>query len=727
MFACAISPHDSKVMMLNCDMSCAFTTRDGGETWKMIHHSELRSNTSCRPAFHPKEPDVVFAAGDWDGRLRVSRDGGIHWKEHGDLPGGLVELYIDPGGPGFMLAGAGDRVFVSRDAGERWARVESVSGRAAGFHVDQASPKESRTCFAGTSEGVFRSRDGGRTWSPAGAGLPPLSSGGNRLSTIGTPAFAGGSNRGTGECILYVVAPSTIENGRLTGGVYRSRDRGETWRRAMGPGINQETKAADRWADGDIAQYRFVLTTDARPETVYVAGTSTGYMPPHFATVWRSDDAGETWRPVLFTDPRFEKFNVDHDKVTAKRGASYNGAPLGLSISPADPDALIFVDTGNCYVTRNGGEHWTSSHARPRKTGKVGRDESWTCNGLVVTTTWDYLIDPFEPARHYICYTDIGFARSLDGGRTWIWGGESGFPWKNTMYQMALDPETPGKMWGAFSNVHDIPMGNIILGRHGARAPGGVCVSEDFGASWRVSNSGLPEGATTGIVLDPKSPAGSRTLYAGVFDEGVFKSTDDGKSWAKAGRGLGAPGINVRVCRLNLHADGTLDALVTAKVRDGRFSPEGVGLYRSSDGGESWKKITESVTIHWPKDFTVDPRDSRIVYLGASDPERPPRAEEGGLYRTKDGGKTWTRIAREGGGHFGAYLHPNGKWIYMTLAEGTPTYPLWLSKDDGATWVPFTELPFSNILRIRFDSAAPDVIYATTFGGSVWKGPIEPR
>ena len=62
----------------------------------------------------------------------------------------------------------------------------------------------------------------------------------------------------------------------------------------------------------------------------------------------------------------------------------------------------------------------------------------------------------------------------------------------------------------------------------------------------------------------------------------------------------------------------------------------------------------------------------------------------------------------------------------MTLCEGAPGAGLWLSKDNGVTWMPFDGLPFSNIQRVVFDPDDPKVMYVTTFGGSVWKGPVEP-
>ena len=78
-----------------------------------------------------------------------------------------------------------------------------------------------------------------------------------------------------------------------------------------------------------------------------------------------------------------------------------------------------------------------------------------------------------EPNRHYIAYTDIGFSRSPDAGRTWFW--QTGRPLRNTTYELAFDPAAPGKIWAAFADLHDIPNNNVISGRHyRAQASGGV-------------------------------------------------------------------------------------------------------------------------------------------------------------------------------------------------------------------------------------------------------------
>jgi photosystem II stability/assembly factor-like uncharacterized protein len=443
--------------------------------------------------------------------------------------------------------------------------------------------------------------------------------------------------------------------------------------------------------------------------------------PPHHTAVYRSDDAGKHWRATFYPDPRFKICNAEPDFNTVRDGQFYQQPALGAAIDATNPDHLFWVSDW-VYYTEDGGKTWKCGHARRADSGKDRTEARWACNGLVVTTAWNYYIDPFKPDRHYMAYTDIGLARSLDAGKTWTWWGTGKTPWRNTCYELAFDPATPGKIWGAFSDVHDIPNGNIIHGGHRSDRAGGVCLSTDFGDTWRPVTDGLPRSAAVSIVLDPKSPAGRRTLYVSMFNHGVYKSTDDGKTWQSASRGLGSPS-DIRVCRLQLHRDGSLFVLVTAmKNKQGQFLKAGPGIYRSTDGAEHWQLITESRPLVWPKDFTVDPNDSRIIYVGACDG----RLDQAGLWRTTDGGKSWTRLAKRGSEHFGSYLSPSHKgWIYMTLTEGPPGAGLWLSKDNGQTWKAMDGLPFSNAQRLHFDPVNDKIIYATTFSGSVWRGPAE--
>jgi len=718
MFAPAISPADPNLMMLNCDMSAAYISEDGGHNWRMINQAQLRSDTRCRPGFHPRDPNVIYASSG--GRLRISRDRCRTFAPIGDVRESLFgEIVINPSDPNIILVGTRSGMCrISRDAGATWAICNGPDGEVIGVHFDRTN--EGRIMFAATTKSIWRSDDRGRTWAEKTEGLPwkPIR------------GFAGGSNAADNVIMLYCTVDSHDEDGNLRGGIYRSRDRGQSWQWAMGPGVNMETTKADRWAYGAIAQYRQLLTTDSKPLTVYALNTSTGFHPPHHhETVFRSDDGGRTWRATYFQDPRFERYNVAPNYVTASTGQSFKGGdtPFGAAICNTDPDRLILV-WSQSYITHNGGKTWFNGDTYPVTDHVPKPGCAWVCNGLVVTTTWHYYIDPFEPNRHYIAYTDIGLARSVDGGKTWIWWVKASWaPWRNTCYEMAFDPDRPGKIWGAFSDVHDIPNDNIISERHGHGRPGGVCVSHDFGASWKHEAQGIPPRPVTSIVLDPRSRQGARTLYAGVFMEGVYKSTDDGRKWILKKEGLGHPD-NMRISRVSLHPDGTLYAMVCAK-RSGAGRPlmsEGVGLYRSGDGAESWTKVNASRLFLYPKDFTVHPEGSDVILIGTCDANWDDKS--GGLYRSEDGGQRWRRIGRQGRQTFGGYFHPqHDGWIYMTLTEGAPGAGLWLSRDDGRTWRAFDDLPFSNVQRVALDPSDEAVIYVTTFGGSVWRGPVTPR
>lgn len=721
MFSPGISAADPALMMINCDMSAAYISENGGRDWRMIRHSQLRSDTQCRPAFHPADANVIYASSG--GQLRVSKDRGRTFTPLGNLKQSLEgEIAINAEYPDILIAGTRNgRCWLSRDQGITWEISPGPEGRVLGFHF--VRHQQGRVIFAATERGVWRSDDAGKTWTEKDGDLPWKE----------LQGFAGGSQVSGGETIVYCTIRSKLVDGALRGGVYRSRDLGESWHSIMGAGINTETNAADQYAFGPIAQYHQVLTTDARPQTVYVLNTATGFHPPHHDTVYRSDDAGQTWRDVYFMDPRFEKYNVAPDYVTASTGQSFKGGetPFGIVICDSDPDRLLMV-RNEAHVTHDGGKTWFGGHTYPAPGQKPGRGSAWVCNGLVVTTTWHHYIDPFETNRQYIAYTDIGLARSVDSGKSWSWwDNRSWAPWRNTCYELAFDPEIPGKIWGAFSDVHDIPNDNIISERHGHNRPGGLCISRDFAGSWKVEAQGLPLKPVTSVVLDHQSPRDRRTLYAGVFEAGVFKSTDDGKTWALKKNGLGHPD-NLRVYRVILHPDGTLFAIICAR-RDGPGNrpllPEGVGLYRSKDGAENWEQINTSQRWLYPKDFSVDPRDSRRILVGACDANRE---QSGGLYLTIDGGQSWRRIGRKGPQTFGGYfapVAPNGAdahWIYMTLTEGAPGAGLWLSRDEGQTWEEFKGLPFSNVQRVEFDPGNSALIYVTTFGGSVWRGPAAP-
>ncbi len=553
MYTPAISPADPRLILLSCDMGGAYRSTDGGTNWELIHYRQLTSSTFARPVWHPTDPNIAFAAGGRNGPMKWTHDKGQNWSAVPASPRAVSAIAIDPGHPRLILVGSRGSIYRSTDAGTHWQQVGAVRGRALAFHVDQTSPVDHRTCFAATDLCILRSDDGGTSWRELAGTFGP----GPIL------ALAGGSNAKTNACVLYCSVERRAVGGQVTGGIYRSVDRGASWTRAaVDAAIEQGQERTPR-----LLQYEFVATTDVDPSRVYATRGQDG-------KVFRSDDGGAAWHETLFPAMSSAKFNLGPNYLVDEPGTG-GDTISGLGINPANPEHVIVVDWMECLITKNGGKTWASAHTRSaEEAGRRGKGMRWINPGLVVTTVWNYYLDPFQPNRHYIAYTDIGYARSTDAGNTWFW--QTGKPLRNTTYELALDPDTPGTIWAAFADLHDIPQNNVISGRHYfANASGGIGVSTDFGATWTDSSAGLPGKPMTSVIVDPKSPKTRRTLYASAFEAGVYVSEDGGKSWTNRSDGLGAPGTNLRACRLILHSDGTLFCLVTALRRDGRFQTQG--------------------------------------------------------------------------------------------------------------------------------------------------------
>lgn len=686
----AISPVDQNIIMASSLMTGVYISSSGPKDFRMIHHSQLLHVTNTRPCFNPRNIDSIFASSSTG--LKVSSDRGVTWNAIGNI--GKIEygMAIHPVNTRLMLAGSATKVYRSIDAGVTWAQVTGPAGTILGFHFDRTSTDNGGTCFAATSGGVWRSNDGGSSWTKKINGLP----------TGSLITFAGASNKTQGSVILYCGIGDAI---------YRSTDRGENW----------------TLLSSITGTPGFILASDANPLIVYALMSG--------SNIRKSLNGGDSWGANLYYPKMSDSnFNLEQNYFTSYMGQNVGSSIFCAAIAPNNPDFLVFTTSMVFMYSDNGGQTWKSSHSKAVIKEGEPIPRSFQSTGLTNTTTWHFYVDPYEQNRQYICYTDIGFARSVDRGESWLfwpyWGPDKTIPfdWVFNLFEIAFDPEMPGKMWGAFSRVHDIPNSNAITGDHVTKYPeseryGGIGFSSDFAANWEDAgyNTGLPNRAAISVIVDPKSPKNSRTLYTAIYETGVFKSTDDGHTWTKKSTGLGST-VNMHVVRLQLHKD-TLFCLVTG-IKD--FPADGVGLYRSVNGAESWEKVNAGKDILWPRDFAVNPDNTKEIYIGARS-TLSPTSQSGALWRTTDGGLNWTAIANKGN-HFGAYLHPaRPGWIYMTLCEGGSGAGLWLSKDNGSTWLPYNKIPHRWIQRVDFDPRNPDVIYVSTFGSSAMMVPADPE
>jgi hypothetical protein len=274
-------------------------------------------------------------------------------------------------------------------------------------------------------------------------------------------------------------------------------------------------------------------------------------------------------------------------------------------------------------------------------------------------------------------------------------------------------------MWGAFSAVHDLPRPKMWRHRDPDTYRGGVGISTDGGRTWAPAGTGMPESATTHVLLDPTSPRGNRTLYACAFGRGVFKSTDGGTTWAP--RSAGIEGPQPFAWRLTRAGDGTLYLVVARRSERGEIGDERDGaLYRSADGAERWTRMALPSGTNGPSGLAVDPRDSRRLYLAAWGRATAGGDTGGGIFLSTDGGATWRNVLP-------AYQH-----VYdVTIDERDPVtlyacgfdQSAFRSQDRGLTWARIRGFNFKWGHRVIPDPRDAARIYVTTFGGGVWHGP----
>lgn len=280
--------------------------------------------------------------------------------------------------------------------------------------------------------------------------------------------------------------------------------------------------------------------------------------------------------------------------------------------------------------------------------------------------------------------------------------------------------------WYPFSQVWGGPVGQIIIDPVNHRnlfATGGpgVLESTDQGGSWKPILS-LPAGALAA------GPKGTKTLYAGSYGDGVWRSADDGKTWQNASTGLPA-GTNF----------GTTWDYIEALAADPQDNGVvyavtfGHGVYKTSDGGTGWVAINSGISNLIGVNgnisiVTVDPVAPQTLYLGYISNAG---IGSGLVYRSTDGGTSWSQTAYAGGPVEDLAIDPSH---HTTLYVAGGSQGLYVSTDSGAAWSSIS-LPAADAIDVAvdpFDSEHLWVggfnhgLYVSTDGGAHWaQGPNE--
>src|SRR5207237_7519956 len=205
---------------------------------------------------------------------------------------------------------------------------------------------------------------------------------------------------------------------------------------------------------------------------------------------------------------------------------------------------------------------------------------------------------------------------------------------------------------------------------------------------------------------------------------GVWKTVNSGTTWTPVFDNEGSYSIGA------LALDPKNPNVVwvgTGENNSQRSVGYGDGVYRSDDGGKTWKNMGLKQSEHIGK-IVIDPRNSNTVYVAAQGPVWGPGGDRG-LFKTTDGGKTWKNVLSisENTGITDVVLDPRNPNVLLaaayqrrrhmwTLIDGGPESALYKSTDAGTTWnkmragLPTTEM---GRIGIAISPVDPNVVYAT--------------
>ncbi len=324
--------------------------------------------------------------------------------------------------------------------------------------------------------------------------------------------------------------------------------------------------------------------------------------------------------------------------------------------------------------------------------------------------------------RNSVAWGD-GVYKSTDGGKTFA---NMGLKESHHISEVIIHPENPDIVYVA-AQGH-------LWGYNDER---GVYRTSDGGKTWQRLTRGLPADGRTGcsdLKMDPRNP---KVLYAGFWERlrkpwrfdsggpngGIFRSTDGGDSWEKLTQGLPSGPTGKIGIALYARNPNILMAIIEHGYQPTpRSDPEGykdmsrlgTGVYRSEDGGRTWKYVNRyNNRPFYYSHIYINPSDDQLVYVLA-----------GSAMISRDGGKTFQAGMGGISGDFHAlWIDPGNKdRFYVGNDKGTS-----LTHDHGENFIYMDNMAIGQFYAVTYDMRDPYFVYGGLQDNGVWGGPSNSR
>jgi photosystem II stability/assembly factor-like uncharacterized protein len=369
-------------------------------------------------------------------------------------------------------------------------------------------------------------------------------------------------------------------------------------------------------------------------------------------------------------------------------GPLRGGRSIAVAGSTARPKEYYFGATGGgLWKTTDGGTTWAPVSDGAFTSSSVGAVAVCPTNPDVV-----YAGTGEVDLRGSIIPGD-GVYRTSDGGRTWT---HAGLTDTQTVSKIRIDPKNCDRAYAA------------VLGHpFGHNTERGVFRTTDGAKSWQKVLYVDDATGAGDLALDPANP---NVLYAGMWHasrsawhlesggpgDGLFKSTDGGTTWTDLSKRPGLPAAPLG--KIGIAVSGAQPGLVWALV-EATGSAE--GLYRSDDGGATWRLVTNDAQVHqrpfYFNHLSADPKDPATIYvLNVS------------FLKSGDGGKTFTRIRPPHGDNHDLWMDPADPRRMIEANDGGAN----VTTDGGKTWTPsrYSTAQFYHVTTTPSADGAPYLI-----------------